>query len=230
MSRSARLLQLLDTLRRARQPQTGPELAQALGISLRTLYRDIATLRTQGADILGDPGIGFEMRPGFLLPPLMFSADELAALRLGMAMVSTWGDPALAELAANAQAKINAVLPPSAARQPAAQLFVPDLHDYPVARLTPLRRAIAARQYVELDYCRADGALSRRRVRPLGLFFWGVSWTLAAWCEARDEFRNFRIDRMLACTPLADTFTPQAGRTLEDFFRAVGASQPPAGG
>ena len=73
MSRSARLLQLLDTLRRARQPQAGPQLAQDLGVSLRTLYRDIATLRGQGADILGDPGLGFEMRPGFLLPPLMFN-------------------------------------------------------------------------------------------------------------------------------------------------------------
>ena len=83
MSRSARLLQLLDMLRRARQPLSGPDLALHLGTSLRTLYRDIATLRVQGADILGDPGVGFEMRPGFLLPSLMFSSDELEALLLG---------------------------------------------------------------------------------------------------------------------------------------------------
>lgn len=229
MRRADRLYRLVDHLR-GRRCVTAAQLAQWLEVSERTVYRDVRDLMASGVPIEGEAGVGYRLSRHHHLPPLLFSADELAALRLGMAMVSTWGDPALAELAANAQAKINAVLPPSAARQPAAQLFVPDLHDYPVARLTPLRRAIAARQYVELDYCRADGALSRRRVRPLGLFFWGVSWTLAAWCEARDEFRNFRIDRMLACTPLADTFTPQAGRTLEDFFRAVGASQPPAGG
>jgi biotin operon repressor len=111
MSRSARLLQLLDTLRRARQPQTGPELAQALGVSLRTLYRDIATLRTQGADILGDPGIGFEMRPGFLLPPLMFNADELEALLLGARWASLQADPQLAQAATAAMDRIRSALP-----------------------------------------------------------------------------------------------------------------------
>ena len=111
MSRSARLLQLLDTLRRARLPQTGPELAQALGVSLRTLYRDIATLRTQGADILGDPGIGFEMRPGFLLPPLMFNADELEALLLGARWASLQADAPLAQAAESALERIRSCLP-----------------------------------------------------------------------------------------------------------------------
>ena len=111
MSRSARLLQLLDTLRRARQPQAGPQLAQDLGVSLRTLYRDIATLRGQGADILGDPGLGFEMRPGFLLPPLMFNADELEALLLGAQWASRQADPQLASAAQAAMERICTALP-----------------------------------------------------------------------------------------------------------------------
>ncbi len=93
MSRPARLLQLLDLLRRARQPRSGPQLAQMLQISLRTLYRDIATLREQGAAIVGDPGVGYEMRPGFLLPPLMFTADELEALLLGARWASQQAEP-----------------------------------------------------------------------------------------------------------------------------------------
>ena len=108
MSRPARLLQLLDALRRARLPQTGPQLAQQLGVSLRTIYRDIATLRTQGADILGDPGLGFEMRPGFLLPPLMFNVDELEALLLGASWASLQADPQLAQAAQAAMDRIPA--------------------------------------------------------------------------------------------------------------------------
>ena len=229
MRRADRLYRLIESLR-GRRCVTAAQLAQWLEVSERTVYRDVRDLMASGVPIEGEAGVGYRLARHYHLPPLMFNADELAALRLGAAMVGSWGDPALGQLAANALAKIDAVLPPSAARAPAARLFVPDLHDYPVARLTPLRQAIAARQCIELDYCRADGELSRRRVHPLGLFFWGVSWTLAAWCEARDEFRHFRIDRILTCTPLADTFTPQAGRTLEDFFRSVGARTWPPGG
>lgn len=229
MRRADRLYRLIESLR-GRRCVTAAQLAQWLEVSERTVYRDVRDLMASGVPIEGEAGVGYRLARHYHLPPLMFNADELAALRLGAAMVGSWGDPALGQLAANALAKIDAVLPPSAARAPAARLFVPDLHDYPVARLTPLRQAIAARQCIELDYCRADGELSRRREHPLGLFFWGVSWTLAAWCEARDEFRHFRIDRILACTPLADTFTPQAGRTLEDFFRSVGARTWPPGG
>ncbi|AQR66588.1 DNA-binding transcriptional regulator [Aquaspirillum sp. LM1] len=229
MRRADRLYRLIESLR-GRRCVTAAQLAQWLEVSERTVYRDVRDLMASGVPIEGEAGVGYRLARHYHLPPLMFNADELAALRLGAAMVGSWGDPALGQLASNALAKIDAVLPPSAARAPAARLFVPDLHDYPVARLTPLRQAIAARQCIELDYCRADGELSRRRVHPLGLFFWGVSWTLAAWCEARDEFRHFRIDRILACTPLADTFTPQAGRTLEDFFRSVGARTWPPGG
>lgn len=229
MRRADRLYRLIESLR-GRRCVTAAQLAQGLEVSERTVYRDVRDLMASGVPIEGEAGVGYRLARHYHLPPLMFNSDELVALRLGAAMVGSWGDPGLGQLASNALAKIDAVLPPSATHAPAARLFVPDLHDYPVARLTPLRQAIAAHQCIELDYCRADGELSRRRVHPLGLFFWGVSWTLAAWCEARDEFRHFRIDRILACMPLADTFTPQAGRTLEDFFRSVGARAWPPGG
>src|SRR5256885_969560 len=111
MSRSARLLQLIDLLRRARLPQTGPVLARQLDVSLRTLYRDIATLREQGAAIAGDPGVGYEMRPGFLLPPLMFTPDELEALLLGARWASRQADPELAQAATAALDRIRSALP-----------------------------------------------------------------------------------------------------------------------
>jgi len=111
MSRSARLLQLIDLLRRARLPQAGPVLARQLDVSLRTLYRDIATLREQGAAIAGDPGVGYEMRPGFLLPPLMFTPDELEALLLGARWASRQADPELAQAATAALDRIRSALP-----------------------------------------------------------------------------------------------------------------------
>ena len=162
MRRADRLYRLIESLR-GRRCVTAAQLAQWLEVSERTVYRDVRDLMASGVPIEGEAGVGYRLARHYHLPPLMFNADELAALRLGAAMVGSWGDPALGQLAANALAKIDAVLPPSAARAPAARLFVPDLHDYPVARLTPLRQAIAARQCIELDYCRADGELSRRR-------------------------------------------------------------------
>ena len=111
MSRAHRLLDLLQILRRHRKPATGAALASELGISLRTLYRDVATLQAQGADIAGEAGLGFQLRPGFLLPPLMFSAEEIEALSLGSRWVMRRGDERLARAAAAALAKINAVIP-----------------------------------------------------------------------------------------------------------------------
>ena len=228
MRRADRLYRLIESLR-GRRCVTAAQLAQGLEVSERTVYRDVRDLMASGVPIEGEAGVGYRLARHYHLPPLMFNSDELAALRLGAAMVGSWGDPALGQLASNALAKIDAVLPrPEPAAR--ARLFVPDLHDYPVAQLSPLRQAIARQQYVQLDYRREDGAASQRRVRPLGLFFWGAVWTLAAWCEIRQDFRNFRIDRIQQCTACAEGFTPEAGRMLEDFFRSVGARAWPSGG
>ena len=144
--RAARLLQLLDRLRRARRPVSAAELAESLAVSLRTLYRDIASLRAQGAVIQGDPGVGYRMRPGFLLPPLMFDADELAALVLGARWVQAQADAELAEAAGNALSRIGATLPePLRIAIDTSGLFVPVWQENraPEPRLPVLRRALS---------------------------------------------------------------------------------------
>lgn len=216
MSRSARLLQLLDTLRRARQPQTGPELAQALGISLRTLYRDIATLRTQGADILGDPGIGFEMRPGFLLPPLMFNADELEALLLGARWASLQADPQLAQAATAAMDRIRSALPLELRiAVDTSGLLVPNMQTDPPAEpwQAALRRAIRAEHKVVLHYRDQHGVPSQRRIWPFAMAYFERSRVVSAWCELRQAFRHFRADRVDSLEDLGERY-PQRRQVL----------------
>ncbi|MFT3665478.1 helix-turn-helix transcriptional regulator [Piscinibacter sp.] len=198
--RAARLLDLLDALRRQRRPVSGAALAQALGVSLRTLYRDIATLRQQGADIAGDPGVGYALRPGFLLPPLMFGADELEALVLGMRWVGTQADAELARAADAALARIGATLPAELRLAvETSGLFVPRPRDAaaPEPWLPALRHAIRDERALRLDYADAAGASSTRIVWPFAMAFFGPSTRVfAAWCELRRDFRHFRADRV----------------------------------
>ncbi|MEW5786834.1 MAG: YafY family protein [Pseudomonadota bacterium] len=221
MRRADRLFQIVLLLGR-RRAVTARELAQALDVSERTIYRDIADLSLSGVPVEGEAGVGYLMRGGFQLPPLMFDAEELAALALGSRMVKGWADPDLGRAAERALLKIEAVLPPPLkARMEREALLVPDFHVPPamVAPLGLLRRAIADSRKVAFAYTRADGQASQRVVRPLGLFFWGETWTQGAWCELRGEYRSFRLDRMgeLACRE--ESFE-NAG-LLEDYIRVV---------
>ena len=198
-SRAARLLHLLDALRRRRTAAPGPALAQDLGVSLRTLYRDIATLREQGADIAGDPGVGYLLKPGFMLPPLMFGADELEALLLGARWVSLQPDPELAQAAQSALARVVSTLPAHARLAlETSGLMVPRPPQSapPEAWLPALRRAIRAERKVVLDYGDANGEATRRTVWPFAVGFFQHSRLLAAWCELRRDFRHFRADRV----------------------------------
>lgn len=199
MARSGRLLDLIQILRRHRRPVTGRALADELGISLRTLYRDIATLQGQGAAIEGEAGLGYVLRPGFLLPPLMFSDEEIEALVLGARFVHARGDGPLATAAGSALARIAAVLPPdlrdsletsSLIVGPGATIA--DAH----VDIGPLRRAIRAERKVDLAYADGDGATTRRTVRPIALAFFDKVRILVAWCELRQDFRSFRVDRI----------------------------------
>ena len=199
-TRAARLLQLLDTLRRRRTPAPGPALAQELGVSLRTLYRDIATLREQGADIEGDPGVGYVMKPGFMLPPLMFTADELEALLLGARWVSLQPDPELAAAAQGALARVASTLPADARLAlETSGLMVPrpPASAPPESWLPALRHAIRAERKVALDYRDAGGQATRRLVWPFAMAFFEHSRLIVAWCELRQAFRHFRADRVL---------------------------------
>ena len=206
MSRAARLLQLLEILRAHRRPLTGARLAQDARISLRTLYRDIATLREQGALIEGDPGVGYVLRPGFTLPPLMFNEDELEALVLGARWVASQAaDPELARAAQGAMNRIGSTLP-TALRLgvETSGLFVPRRPDAapPAPWLPALRQAIRAEHALWLDYRDDKGAATRRRVWPFAMAFFDHARLIAAWCELRQDFRHFRADRVV---DLADT-------------------------
>ena len=208
MRRADRLFQIVLLLDRGRAV-TARELADALQVSERTIYRDVADLGRSGVPISGEAGVGYLMRPGYRLPPLMFDAEELAALALGSRMVRSWADPALGRAAERALVRIESVLPQALRQDPARDaLLVPGFH-VPEAMRAPmaaLRASIAAHRKVRLAYTRADGLASQRVIHPLGLVFWGETWTLGAWCELRGGFRSFRLDRIAGLTPLDEAF------------------------
>ena len=198
-ARAARLLQLLDELRRRRKPVPGARLAELLGISLRTLYRDIDSLRGQGADIAGAPGVGYRMRAGYLLPPMMFSAEELEAMVLGTRWVASHADPELAAAAGNAMARIVGILPDALRLQvETGGLFAPDWCPVPPEPWLPtLRRAIREERALHMAYADAGNRVSQRTIWPFAMAFLDDRRLLAAWCELRGDFRHFRADRVL---------------------------------
>lgn len=203
MSRASRLLELMEVLRRHRAPVQGERLAKELGISIRTLYRDIATLQSQGAEIHGEPGIGYVLRPGFTLPPMMFSADELEALVLGSRWVEARGDERLAAAATDAVAKIRAVLPATLRDDvDAATLTVPYVAEVePITvDVSLLRAAIRKEHEVTISYRDSGGAVTKRTIWPLVMGYFDRILVVPAWCTLREDYRGFRVDRMLTLT------------------------------
>jgi len=199
MSRSQRLLDLLQLLRRYRRPIQGRVLADALGISLRSLYRDIAALQAQGADIQGEAGIGYQLKPGYLLPPLMFSEDELEALLLGAHWVMDRADARLGEGAENALAKIAAILPRSLRdRVEDSALIIGPSPPEAIgdAGLLTLRLAMRHQQKLKITYCDLKGKTTKRVIWPVALAFFEHVRVLVAWCELRNGFRHFRTDHI----------------------------------
>lgn len=198
MARSERLLTLLQALRRHRRPVTGAALAEETGVSLRTLYRDIASLQAQGAHIEGEAGIGYVLKPGFMLPPMMFSQEEIEALVLGSRWVARSAEPRLAAAGADAMAKIAAVLPEDmrAEIDSATLLVGPRRREEDKADLSAIRKAIRNERIVEINYSDESGAVSIRRVWPFALGYLEHIRIMAAWCELRQDFRHFRTDRI----------------------------------
>jgi predicted DNA-binding transcriptional regulator YafY len=216
MARADRLLRLIQILRRHRQPVSAAALARELEVSMRSVYRDIQTLRGRGASIDGEAGIGYILRPGYLLPPLMFSDDELEAQILGLRLVAEHGDEALKRAAVDVVAKLRAVLPKD------LRDFVDDtaLLAGPAPRRAPdrvalpqVRRAIRAQRKVELAYLDARGRASRRVVWPIALGFFERVRVIVAWCESREAFRTFRTDRITGWRQLAERL-PRSRQTL----------------
>jgi predicted DNA-binding transcriptional regulator YafY len=197
MSRAERLLDLIQLLRLHRHPVSGQALAEKLHVSLRTVYRDIQTLIGQGAAIDGEAGIGFVLRPGFMLPPLMFTDEEIEALVLGLRWAAQQTDEPFELAAENALAKIAAVLPGDLRDrvEDVGLLAVPAPQVEPID-LAPLRQAIRAEHKVILDYTDKKGARTRRTIWPIAIGFFERTRVIAAWCELRRDFRHFRTDRI----------------------------------
>lgn len=226
MRRADRLFQIVQHLRLRRTRTTARELARKLAVSERTIYRDVQDLGRSGVPIEGEAGVGYILR-GFDVPPLMFTREEIEALVVGARMVETWTTDELAGAARLALQKIEAALPERLKGAiESSRLFAIDLRNTQSARapLDRIRHAILESRSVEFDYTKESGEASRRSAQPLGLYFWGNTWTLAAWCELRDDFRHFRVDRMANVVPGAP-FESRPGRTLDDFVAHVRAQR-----
>jgi predicted DNA-binding transcriptional regulator YafY len=227
MRRADRLFEIVHHLR-GRRLTTAAQLAQWLEVSERTVYRDIADLLKSGIPIDGEAGVGYRLHPDFDLPPLMFNRNEIEALTIGARMVESWGGPGLAAGARTALAKIATALPKDKrVTLESSRLFSPDFFINPrmSAQMDAMRTAIDERRVVELDYRDVKNDASLRRLRPLGLFFWGHAWSLGAWCELRNDFRNFRLDRIEQCTVLNERFAEETGKRLADYLRAMSSNE-----
>lgn len=228
MRRADRLFEIVQRLRGGRLV-TARALADALEVSVRTIYRDVADLQASGVPIDGAAGVGYLLRPGYHLPPLMFRPAEIEALIVGARMVAAWGGRELAAAAGEALVRIGAVVPPERMqRAERVPIFVSALRfrDGERANLDRFARGIEQRLKMRFAYRDADGTASERLVWPLALHFWGQVWTLAAWCELRDDFRTFRIDRAEWVTATEEGFPHVAGRTLRDYLARVGECGP----
>jgi len=228
LRRADRLFRLVQLLRRRRRPVTAAQLAERLEVAERTVYRDVRDLIASGVPIRGEAGVGYALDRSFDLPPVMFQADEIEALVLGMRVVHGWADEELIQAATRVLEKLRAVSPPHLAGhfadlRLAALNFNRSREDR--RRLSTLRRALRAERKVRLRYATGDGRESERVVWPIGLAFIAPLWLVTTWCELRAAFRNFRLDRIRELEVLEETFDPR-GRTIEDYLESIGVEPP----
>lgn len=222
MQRAERLFQLLTLLRNRRTVMTAKQLSEHLQVSERTVYRDVQSLSLSGVPVEGEAGVGYRLSHRYQLPPLMFDRHEVEALLLGARMVTSWGDTDMANHAKQAMQKILSVLPDHLRHSDESlPLLVPrmeELQKFYTAHSQPIREAIRSRQRINIVYTRADAQESTRIVEPLGLIFWGKVWTLVAWCQLRNDYRTFRLDRINDLNVLADFFEPHDTKSLQHFL------------
>jgi predicted DNA-binding transcriptional regulator YafY len=223
MRRTDRLFDLIQILRDGKLHRAS-EMAEALEVSTRTIWRDMATLIASGLPVEGERGVGYILSAPITLPPVALTRDELEALRLGVQLVASAADPSLARAAISLRAKIAAVTP-DAGRDSGSDTFV--FASAEAAKAAPhlslIRRAIREHERLWLRYTALGGQPSERVVRPLQLEFWGRAWTLTAWCEDRADFRVFRVDLITALEP-REPFRPEPGTTIDDYIARVTAS------
>jgi len=223
MTKAERLIAIVTFLRSRRRAVTADLLAERLGVSRRTLYRDIQSLMLSGVPVRGEAGVGYIIDADATLPPLTFSEAEIEALMLGARLVKAWGDDGMVTAADEAMTRIRAVLPDAMIQRfnrRTTPFLVPTSSRRERARFGELiRRGAAEQRVIELSYADVDGRETERQVEPLGLIFWGSAWTLIAWCRLRGDYRMFRLDRMVALSLTEEIFEARPGRSLQDYIR-----------
>ena len=222
MRRTDRLFDIIQILRDGNLHRA-QDIAEALEVSVRTIYRDMDTLTASGIPVQGERGVGYMVTSQITLPPLNLTTEELEALNLGMAIVAEAADPGLKAAATSLAAKVDAVLPVQTIAEADAWKFAV----YPFAdaargfaHMPALRAAISARQKLDVQYQSIDGSFTRRTLRPLHMEYWGRVWTLTAWCELRNNFRVLRVDLIQDATPLPALFVDEPGKRLQDYLAA----------
>ncbi len=228
MSRTNRLLSLMQIFHENRYPVNAEILAKKLDVSIRTIYRDIETLRQQGVNIAGEAGIGYVLKDSFLLPPMMFTAQEIEALILGSYWVNTFADEALATSAKDAIAKIKNVIPKAyQCHIEENTLFVPnsstptELQSKNQQFATHLRTAIRLQHECKIAYCDEKNETTERLIYPFGIAFFGHKQVVMAWCCLRDSFRHFRMDRIMAVTILDKCYSPNKSELLKKWYQTL---------
>lgn len=222
MKKSDRLFQIIQILRQKRRVITAATLAELMEVSERTIYRDIANLISSGVPIEGEAGVGYMLREGYDLPPLMFNEEEIEALTLGARIVSSWADNQLAGAARSVLQKVEMVLPSELqALVDESVLFVPPVSFEATETMNVLRRSIKEKRKIRFSYIRKDGTGTIRTVRPLCMAFFPPTWLLAGWCELRQEFRNFNINSISELVITDEPFKEEEGRSLGAFLQMV---------
>ena len=225
MRKAERLFQLLTYLRGRRQIATAQQIAEALQVSERTIYRDMQALMLSGVPIESEAGVGYRLKEGYHLPPLMFEEEQLEALLLGLRMVQSWSDTRMAQAASQVLHKVQAILPDDLQHSIANEtLLVPDLPADQTAteHYQTIRIAIKHKQVLEMAYVKLNEQTeSHRFIEPLGLVFWGKVWTVVAWCRLRGSYRSFRVDRIQKLNVVDEFFDTDEEKSLQHFLTLV---------
>ena len=224
MAKADRLLKIITLLKGRRTVITARQLAEVLETSERTIYRDIQVLLDTGFPVEGEAGVGYRLQPGFEIPPIMFTAEQLLAVQLGLKMVQGWSDKELAISAEEARVKIEAVIPERLKETNQQNCLLVSKHylnTEAAQHSLSIRKAIQQQCYLTMAYKKADGEHSNRVLIPLGLVYWGQKWTLIAWCQLRHDYREFRLDRIQALVVESEKFSTDENINLASYLKLL---------
>lgn len=218
MTRSTRLFEIIQFLRQADNPVTAEQIAGALEVSKRTIYRDMAALQAMRLPIEGEAGLGYVMRSGFDLPPLMFTQEEVEAIFVGIALLGRTGDRGLQQAAKQAVAKIISVLPAETRQIAPLRVSKWNVIPHPTIEAKELRRFIRERAELKITYLDLSDQRTTRKIKPLALVYHVDAVVLGAWCELRQAIRHFRLDRIEHCEPTGSTFDVLGEKLLQEWL------------